>query len=98
MQMARWKLSPEIAQLFGLRFADRFAQMQARLFQTAGPFFQVTFGAGRNHIFPTGAPAARARHHMIKGQIAARTAILARKLIAQKRLKRVKATVLCGLT
>ena len=84
MQMARWKFSPEIAQLFGLWFADRFAQMQPRLFQTAGTFFQVAFGAGRDHILPTGAPPARARHHMIKGQIPARAAILARKLISQK--------------
>ena len=59
-------------------------------------FQQIASAASGYNIFPSGAPPARARDHMVKGQILRlelTAAILAAKLIAQKDIKPRKGRV-----
>ena len=72
---------------FGRRRARHSGQMQTRLFKGLRAFAQVARRAGGNHIFPRGDTPARPGQHVIKREVPLGSAILATKLIAQKKIK-----------
>ena len=62
----------------------------ASLFQQPMSFPKVTWGAGSDHIFPSGTPAPSSRNDMIKSQVfrpKAIATILARKAVAKEHVE-----------
>ena len=77
----------------GARRARRMAQIQATFVWHVVSLGQIADATCCHNIVPTGMPAARARHHMIEGQVLngeAGGTILAGKSVAQENIESSK--------
>ena len=68
-------------------------ELHMRLFGRPATFFKIARQTGGRDIFPAGDAAKPARNNMVKGQVIARTAILAFKLVPQKQVETRKGGV-----
>ena len=81
---------------FGGWGAGHMAEVQAGLFQGFGPFAQVAGRTGGNDVFPRSDATARAGKNVIEREVALGGAILAAKLVAQKKIKAREGHALLG--
>ena len=84
MKVVRRKFAAMIAQFFRPGLPWRFAKRHANLTQAFRALFQIAFSTSGHDVFPAGDPTSRAWHHMIKGQISTRTAVLTAEFVPEK--------------
>src|SRR5690242_1432478 len=90
VEVVRREGATVLLELEGTRLERTSLGMHMRLMRQAVAFAQVAGLAGGDDVLPIGAPAARARHHMVEGQVRRRralAAILAAEAIAQEHVE-----------